>query len=148
MKTERKPRPEDEKINKELESHIKVKKGVDGFGLFTTGPITKGTYIIEYWGPILNAVEVEEKGGKYLFEISKNKTIDGTHRANTARYVNHSCRPNCEVEIKKGRVLIYAKKNIKEGEELCYDYGKDYWNAYIKPKGCRCVKCRDKLLQK
>lgn len=145
MTTVRKPRPEDDRINALYEKQIKVRRGVDGLGLFTLGPIAKADYIIEYWGPILSAKEVEEKGGKYLFEISKNKTIDGTHRENTARYINHSCRPNCEVEIKKGRVLVFAKRTIKEGEELSYDYGKDYWNAYIKPKGCRCIKCKEKI---
>lgn len=141
----KKPQPTDDKINESLKDQLKVKRGVDGLGLFTEGPIKKGEYIIEYWGPLLNDEEVEQKGGQYLFEVKKNVTIDGTHRANTARYINHSCRPNCEVEIKKGRVLIFSKKAIKEGEELGYDYGKEFWNEYIKPKGCRCVKCKEKV---
>lgn len=137
-------KPEDKPVNETLAAVLKVRRGVDGLGLFTDGVIVKGMYIIEYWGPILTDEEVELRGGKYLFEIKKNKTIDGTHRINTARYLNHSCRPNCEVEIKKERVLIYAKRAIKPAEELCYDYGKEYWNEYIKPKGCRCVKCKEK----
>lgn len=140
----KKIRPEDEIINKTLESQLKVQRGVDGLGLFTTGPIAKNEYLIEYCGPRLTDEEVEKKGGQYLFEVKKNVTIDGSHRSNTARYVNHSCRPNCEVAIKKGRVLIYTKRAIKPGEELGYDYGKEFWNEYIKPKGCRCVKCKIK----
>lgn len=121
---------------------LKVKRGINGLGLFTTVPISKGDCIIEYIGPILTTDEqVNERGGQYLFEVSKNKTIDGSVRSNTARYINHSCRPNCEPEIKKGRVFIYAKRAIKPGEELFYDYGKSFWNEYIKPKGCRCEKC-------
>jgi len=136
---------EQDKVNESLKDQLKVKRGVDGLGLFTLRPIKKGEYIIEYWGPHLTDEEVEKKGGQYLFEVKKNVTIDGTHRANTARYINHSCRPNCEVEIKKGRVLIYSKKAIKAEEELCYDYGKEFWNEYIKPKGCRCLKCKEKV---
>jgi len=142
----KKPKPEENKINESLKDQLKVKRGVDGLGLFTEGLIKKGEYVIEYWGPLLNDEEVEQKGGQYLFEVKKNVTIDGTHRANTARYINHSCRPNCEVKIKKGRVLIYTKKVIKAGEELGYDYGKEFWNEYIKPKGCRCVKCKEKVV--
>lgn len=121
---------------------LKVKKGINGLGLFTLVPIKKGDCIIEYVGDILSSQEeVNERGGQYLFEVSKKKTIDGSVRWNTARYINHACTPNCEVEIHKGQVFIYAKRNIKEGEELFYDYGKEFWNEYIKPKGCRCAKC-------
>lgn len=121
---------------------LKIKKGLNGLGLFTMVPMKKGDCIIEYVGPILaTEEEVNERGGRYLFEVSKKKTIDGSVRSNTARYINHSCRPNCEVDIIKTRVFIYAKRAIKAGEELSYDYGKDFWNEYIKPKGCRCKKC-------
>jgi uncharacterized protein len=124
---------------------LSVKKGVNGLGLFTKVPMKKGDCIIEYMGEMLTADEANNRGGKYLFEISSRRTIDGTNRKNIARYVNHSCRPNCEVDIIKGRVFIYAKRAVKEGEELCYDYGKEYWKEYIKPKGCRCEKCKEKI---
>lgn len=139
----KKEKPEDSKINPQLKDFIKVKKGVDGFGLFALSDISKGQFIIEYFGPILNDEEVQEKGGRYLFQISKNKTVDGSIRENIARYINHSCRPNCEVEIKKGRILVFTKKKVKAGEEFNYDYGKDYFNEYIKPKGCMCLKCKE-----
>ncbi len=122
-----------------------VKRGMNGLGLFTKVPMKKGDCIIEYVGNILvTEEEVNARGGQYLFEVSKKKTIDGSGRSNTARYINHSCRPNAEVDIIKGRVFIYAKRGIKEGEELCYDYGKEFWNEHIKPKGCRCEKCTEK----
>ncbi len=128
-------------------SGIKLRRGLSGFGIFASESIKKGTFIVEYWGPILNDEQTQKKAGKYLFEVGKNKTIDGSSRKNLARYINHSCRPNCEVTIRSGRVYIHAKKNIKSGEELHYDYGKEYFNEYIKPYGCRCEKCRGRVLK-
>lgn len=121
---------------------IKLRRGLSGFGIFATEPIKKGTFILEYWGPILTDEQVMKKAGKYLFEVGRNKTIDGSSRENLARYINHACTPNCEAEIRGGRVYISAKKNIKPGEELHYDYGKEYFNEYIKPYGCKCGKCK------
>lgn len=125
-----------------------VKRGVNGLGLFTTVPIKKGDCIIEYVGEIINDAEANRRGGKYLFQTSRDRHIDGATRTNTARYINHSCRPSCEIEIKKGRVFVFAKRAIKPGEELFYDYGKEYWDEYIKPKGCRCEKCVEKAAAK
>jgi SET domain-containing protein len=68
-------------------------------------------------------------------------TIDGTGRGNLARYVNHSCRPNCEAIVRGKRVLIYAKRAVAAGEELVYDYGKAYFEEFIQPKGCACAHC-------
>ncbi len=67
--------------------------------------------------------------------------IDGSIKENTAKYINHSCAPNCEIDIKNKRVFIFALKNIKAGDELTYDYDTEYFDAYIKPKGCKCKKC-------
>lgn len=123
---------------------LQVKRGINGLGLFANVPIKKGDCVIEYVGEVITAAQANERGGRYLFETSSNRHIDGTTRANTARYINHSCRPNCEPDTSKGRVFISAIKNIAPGEELCYDYGKEYWNEYIKPKGCLCPKCVEK----
>ena len=120
---------------------VKVKRSSAGLGLFAMEDIPKGKFIIEYFGRELKPGEEYTSNSKYLFEINSRKTIDGTIRENIARYINHSCRPNCEVEIKKGKVLIYSRKKIKAGEELAYDYGKEYWNEHIKPVGCKCIKC-------
>jgi hypothetical protein len=67
----KKVKAEDNKINEALAPQLKVKRGVDGLGLFTEGPIKKGEYVIEYWGPLLNDEEVEQKGGQYLFEVKR-----------------------------------------------------------------------------
>ncbi len=120
---------------------LKVKRSSAGLGLFADEPIKKGEFVIEYIGEMLTREEADKKGGKYLFEISSCRTINGSRRENVARYINHSCKPNCEVDIKKGRIFIYALRNIKVGEELNYDYGKEYVDEYIKPHGCKCVPC-------
>lgn len=128
---------------------LRVKKSLSGLGLFAMEPIKKGSFIIEYCGKQISKDEEERRTScRYLFEINSRKTIDGSARSNLARYINHSCRPNAEVEIKKGRVLIYAKKDITIGEEINYDYGREYWNEYIKPIGCRCKKCSNKKASK
>ncbi len=120
---------------------LDVKRSRTGLGLFAGEDIKKGTCIIEYVGPTLTKEEEYSSNSKYLFEVTKTKTIDGAARSNTARYINHSCVPNSEIDIIKGKVLVMAKKNIKAGEELNYDYDTDYFEEYIKPKGCLCQKC-------
>jgi SET domain-containing protein len=127
---------------KDIKRNLKVKRGVSGLGLYTLDPIEKGGFVIEYIGEILNLKQADERGGKYLFETSANRYIDGTTRKNIARYINHSCRPNCEIDIKQGRVYVFARRNIKAGEELNYDYEEEYFNEHIKPYGCRCEKCK------
>ncbi len=118
-----------------------VKRSKTGLGLFAGEDIPKGKCIIEYVGRVIKGEEEYTSRSKYLFEVHSRKTIDGRARSNIARYANHSCRPNAEDDTHKGRVFIFAIKNIKTGEEICYDYGKDYWNEHIKKHGCRCVKC-------
>ena len=124
--------------------NLQSKRSSAGLGLFTQDRIPRQSFVIEYHGRTLDTDKAEEIGGKYLFEINSKKVIDGSPRYNLARYVNHSCRPNCETEITKSRVYIFSKRNIKEGEELCYDYGKEYFNEHIKPFGCKCNKCLKK----
>lgn len=119
-------------------TRLAVRRGVSGLGLFATADIPKGTFLIEYWGEIISNEEADRRGGKYLFELEGDSTIDGSTRRNIARYVNHSCTPNAEPEEDEGRVFISARRAIKAGEEIGYDYGKSYWDEHIKPHGCRC----------
>lgn len=114
---------------------LATKRGVNGLGLFTKVPMKKGDCIIEYIGDIINDAEANRRGGRYLFQTSKDRHIDGTGRHNTARYINHSCRPNCEVDVIRGRVFVYAKRTITPNEELNYDYGKEYFDEHIKQIG-------------
>lgn len=119
---------------------VKVKRGLAGLGLFAGEDIKKGEMIVEYIGNILNKEEADKKvTSQYLFEITRNKTIDGTPRWNTARYANHSCDGNAESDVKKGRVFVIAAKNIKEGEEITYDYGEEFVEEHIAPYGCNCT---------
>lgn len=121
---------------------LKVKRSKAGLGLYTYSPIPKGKCIIEYVGPTITEKEEETSNSLYLFAVTKKKTIDGRPKWNKAGYINHSCRPNCEIQIYKGRVWVFTKRNIKAGEELHYDYDTDYFDEHIKPKGCRCLKCK------
>lgn len=140
------PRKPKRKIkNSKFKSGIykfKVRRSATGLGLFAADFIPKGKCIIEYKGHKLSRSEQYTSKSKYLFEINSQKTIDGASRRYLARYINHSCLPNAEIQIWRQRGWIVARKNIKSGEEINYDYGKEYWNEHIKPKGCRCVKCK------
>jgi len=121
-----------------------VKRTNTGLGLFAVQPIAKGTRIIEYAGPLIPNEEVDKRRGKYFFGVNTKWTIDGSPRSNVARYINHSCKPNAEALISGRRVWIWSRKKIKAGEEIAYDYGKEYFEDIIKPMGCRCEKCGSK----
>jgi SET domain-containing protein len=119
-----------------------------GLGLFATKPIKKGAKIVRYFGPLLDSRNKKHDGieNKYLFELNGRWTIDGSARRNIARYINHACRPNAESDVsaRKRTVVIRAIKNIEPGEEINYDYGTDYFKAYLKPIGCKCDACEKK----
>ena len=120
---------------------LHVRKSKAGLGAFAGEDIPRDKFIVEYFGPVLTRKESDIKGGKYLFETSENRVIDGSPRYNTARYINHGCKPNCETDVLRGKVYIYSTRKIKNGEELSFDYGKEYFNDFIKPHGCRCLNC-------
>ncbi|QWG16888.1 SET domain-containing protein-lysine N-methyltransferase [Bradyrhizobium sediminis] len=126
----------------------RVGRSRTGLGLFATKPIKKGAKIIRYFGPLLDSRKKEEDAieNKYLFELNNRWTIDGSVRKNIARYINHACKPNAESDVKprKRKVFIRAIKNIEPGEEINYDYGTDYFKAYLKPIGCKCAACEKK----
>lgn len=124
-----------------LSFDLQVKRSRTGRGVFTKEKIPRGACIIEYTGRPATGAEIEKDGGKYYFWTSKNTMIDGNIAGNTARFINHSCAPNCEVDIRKRRIYIFAKRAIKAGEELTYDYDTEYFEEHIKPRGCLCTKC-------
>jgi SET domain-containing protein len=127
---------------------FRVGRSRTGLGLFATAPIKKRTIIAEYRGRLLTTEQAEKceaRNAKYLYEINSRWTIDGKSRRNLARYANHSCRPNAESDTTRDRrVIIRAIKNIKPGDEITYDYGEDYFDVYLKPIGCKCLKCIEK----
>jgi SET domain-containing protein len=115
-----------------------------GLGLFATERIEKGAFVVEYSGPRITTAEAarrEARGARYMFEINRCWTVDGSTRRNIARYANHSCRPNTESDLVKGKVILRAIKIINPGEEITYDYGEEYFELFIKPNGCRCARC-------
>ena len=120
-----------------------IRRSVTGLGLFATEPIPKGKRIIEYTGPLISNEVVERSNGRYFFGVNSKWSIDGSGRSNIARYINHSCRPNAEAFISARRVWIWSRRNIRVGEEITYDYGEEYFEGVIQPRGCKCAKCRE-----
>jgi SET domain-containing protein len=125
---------------------FRVGRSQTGLGLFATAPIEKRTIILEYSGrriPTKEARKYERRyASKYMFEINSRWTIDGSSRDNAARYANHSCQPNAESELVSGKIVLRAIKTIRADEEITYDYGREYFDLFLKAKGCRCTKCR------
>jgi SET domain-containing protein len=123
---------------------FRVGRSATGLGLFATERIEKGAFIVEYRGrriPNAEAARREARGAKYMYELNSRWTIDGSSRRNIARYANHSCRPNAESDIVKGKVILRAIKTIQPGAEITYHYGREYFVLIIKPKGCKCARC-------
>jgi hypothetical protein len=137
-----------------ISSHkpYRVGRSRTGLGLFATKPIKKGAKIIRYFGPLLDCRKKKDDAveNKYLFELNGRWTIDGSVRKNIARYINHACKPNAESDVnaRKRKVVIRAIKKIEPGEEINYDYGTDYFKAYLKPIGCKCDACEKKRKKK
>ncbi|MEI6106051.1 MAG: SET domain-containing protein-lysine N-methyltransferase [Opitutae bacterium] len=122
---------------------------VHGYGLYARRPIPAGTRIIEYVGERITKAEAERRdadrllrlaaggdGCVYIFELNQRHDLDGNVRWNEARRINHSCAPNCEPKIIRGRIWIVARRDLAAGEELSYDYGFDFseWRSHP----CRC----------
>src|ERR1700737_2240644 len=130
----------------------RVGRSRTGLCLFATKPIKKGSKIIRYFGPLLDCKKKKDDAieNKYLFELNNRWTIDGSVRKNVARYINHACKPNAEsaVRPRKRKVVLRPIKNIEPGDEINYDYGTDYFKAYLKPIGCKCDACEKKRKKK
>lgn len=124
-----------------LSLSLLVKKSAAGKGLFAGELIPKDSCIIEYIGRKVSEEEKYTSKSRYLFEVNSKITLDGKPAINKAGYINHACRPNAEPIIHKSRVFIFATRAIKPGEEITYNYGKEYFNDYLKPNGCRCSSC-------
>ncbi len=119
---------------------FKVFRSKAGFGLRALRPFRKGEQVIEYIGIKRKNADVEENTTKYLFDLDNGYTIDGSPRWNIARYINHSCVPNAESDVVRGRVFISAIKPIAAGDEITYDYGKEYFDEFITKEKCLCPK--------
>ena len=125
-------------------NRFRIGRSKTGLGLFALKPIRRGEFIAYYSGPLVTNKRADELWTKYLFEVNARWTVDGSGRGNIARYINHSCKPNAESDTRKHKVFIAAIRTIHPGDEITYNYGKDYFDTFIKPHGCRCLGCKNK----
>jgi SET domain-containing protein len=112
-----------------------------GLGLFAVERIARGSYVIDFRGKRISTASADKMTSRNLFEIDADWTINGSSRTNVARYINHSCKPNCVARRIDRSIRIFARRAIEPGEELTYDYGKEYFDAFIGPNGCKCSHC-------
>ena len=128
------------------------KSRIHGIGIIASKNIKKNTKIIEYIGEKITKSEGNKRsaarikkylhkkneGSVYIFELNNKYDIDGTPLYNKARYINHSCDPNCEVDIIDNQIWIIAIKNIKKNNELSYDYGYPFDEDDYTDHVCKC----------
>jgi len=133
---------------------------IHGRGVYARRAIPVGSRVVEYVGERISHEEAdaryedrgEDDGHTFLFVVDDDICIDAGVDGNEARYINHSCDPNCETIIEDGRVYIDAIKDIRPGEELGYDYQLT-WESTDEPTelalyACRCgaAQCRGTML--
>ena len=133
---------------------------VQGRGVFSTRDLREGEAIIEYTGALITHGEADarcydetmRRHHTFLFAVDSRYVIDGGRGGNDARFINHSCDPNCESRIIRRRVFIHALRDIPSGEELLYDYwyttDEDYTLDDLRriyPCRCRASCCRGTL---
>ena len=140
--------------------HVVRNSPIHGRGVFAARNIPAETCIMEYKGRRITDDEASERGSSdpnnpyhtFFFSLEDGRLIDGGDRGNDARWINHSCEPNCEAREENGRVFIYALRDLKRGEELYYDYGlfiEERYTAKLKQAyACHCgtASCRGTML--
>lgn len=112
---------------------------IHGTGAYARHDLPKGTRVIEYLGRKITkqeTIELCQQGNVYVFSLDDEYDLDGDVPWNPARFVNHSCAPNCEAEEADGRMWVVALRDIRAGEEVTYDYGYDLEDYRDYP--CRC----------
>jgi SET domain-containing protein len=120
----------------------KRRSKIHGWGVYATQPIPKNTRIIDYAGEKISNRESLKRERRYInngrhiwcFKLTNRTVIDAGVGGNLARYINHSCHPNCYIHIKDGIIWIRAARHVRKGEELTYDYNTD-GDGLIE---CRC----------
>ena len=133
---------------------------IHGRGVFALVRIPKNTRIIEYRGERISQEEADERYSEehansphtMLFEVNDQIVIDATRRGNSARWINHSCVPNCEIVDENDRIFIESRRDIAPGEELTYDYnlqlGEPHTAAAKRAHPCFCGtrRCRGTMV--
>jgi SET domain-containing protein len=136
------------------------RSGIHGRGAYATRRIAKGTRIVEYLGDRITHEQADARyeakgqddGHTFLFVVSSRVVIDAGVGGNDARYINHSCDPNCDTVIENERVFIESVRDIEPGEELAYEYGLTWETTDDQDElanyGCRCgaASCRGTML--
>ena len=135
---------------------------IQGTGAFATVDIPKGTRIIEYVGEHITPAEADRRypdddrasrHHTFLFTLNQRTVIDAAHGGSEARFINHSCDPNCDAVIERGHIWIYAIKDIPKGTELAYDYQFEHLPEYtvedLALYLCRCgaANCRGTIVK-
>jgi uncharacterized protein len=133
---------------------------IHGRGVFALTSISRGTRIVEYKGELITDDEADRRYAHLhehsphtmLFSLENNLVIDATRRGNSGRWINHSCAPNCQVEEEGRKIFIDARRDIRPGEELTYDYnlqlGEPHTRAAQRAHACFCGtrRCRGTML--
>lgn len=136
------------------------RSGVHGKGVFALQDLVAGTRLIEYRGERISWEEAQRRHPQHpqdpnhtlYFHLDDGQVIDANHGGNSARWINHACAPNCEVQEERGRIFIHALRDIHAGEELHYDYGlvvEERYTAKLRaeyPCHCGAPACRGTLL--
>jgi len=113
-------------------------------GVFAKQKITANTKVVEYVGRLISKEESKQlciSGNNYIFELDDKTDIDGNVDWNIARFINHSCKPNCEAQIIDGHIWIVSIRDIEPGEELTFNYGYSIENYHDYPCKCGSNKC-------
>jgi uncharacterized protein len=133
---------------------------IHGRGVFALRRIPKGTRIIEYKGKLITDKEADRRYSRVhehsphtmLFSLEGGWVIDATRRGNSARWINHSCAPNCDIEEEGRRIFIESRRDIHPGDELTYDYNLQIGEKHTKAAKrehacfCRARRCRGTML--
>ena len=131
---------------------VRVGRSATGLGLFATRAIARGVPIVSYRGPRIATAHAHERerrfGAKYMFELNRRWTIDGSPRWNSAATPIIPAGPNTKPVARDGRVKLVALRPILPGEEITFDYGEEYFVLFFKKSGCRCADCRAKAARR
>jgi SET domain-containing protein len=123
-----------------LPALVRRRSKVHGYGVFAAEPIARNRRIVDYAGELIRNRDSEPREERYLaegciwvFRINRVWSRDAAVGGNIARFINHSCRPNCRFEIDGYTIWIRASRSIAAGEELTYDY---------RTEGAKTIPCR------
>jgi SET domain-containing protein len=148
------------KLEKKRRRIVVRNSSIHGRGVFALRRIPKGTRIIEYKGKLITDKEADRRYSRVhehsphtmLFSLEGGWVIDATRRGNSARWINHSCAPNCDIEEEGRRIFIESRRDIQPGDELTYDYnlqiGEKHTKTAKREHACFCGtrRCRGTML--